>query len=153
MSMTWTPAELLALATTFRVPDSALPPFCVWARDKTPCEHMGPSRWEVYYTGRGWAILDGKSVLGRDGRWEYQPLPSSRDDEFFRLYRWPTREVALEAACIAARLYPNGHPYGNTPPWGLHADWDRLWEECHAETERQVSAFAAGLEDTNERHD
>lgn len=34
------------------------------------------------------------AVLAKDGEWEYEPLPSSRDDEFIARTRWPTARTA-----------------------------------------------------------
>jgi hypothetical protein len=31
-------------------------------------------------------------VLGKDGEWHYEPLPSSRTDEFIKLTRWDSRD-------------------------------------------------------------
>lgn len=48
-----------------------------------------------------WAIRQGGSrVLNHDGEWEHEPLPSSRDDDFFLRCRWPLAE-ALNAASDA----------------------------------------------------
>lgn len=46
-----------------------------------------------------WVVSNGSSVWNRDGQWEYEPLPSSRDDEFLRR----TRYANLEDAFVAAR--------------------------------------------------
>jgi hypothetical protein len=140
-----TETDLLSLATTFRLPDSVIPAFHLYLRDSKYSQRTGPVTWEVAWTGKGWAVLDHNMCLNREGEWGYQPQPSSRDEAFFQLYRLPTVEAALEAASIAARLYPNGSPYTDEPPWGLHSQWAELWERYHEETQRQVKAFAEGV--------
>jgi len=46
-----------------------------------------------------WAIRSGESyVLGKDGRWTFEPQPSSRDDAFYRMHRWETLEDAVTFA-------------------------------------------------------
>lgn len=49
---------------------------------------QGPDKWAVYRNG---------SVLSKQGHWIYEPLPSSRDDEFLRQCRFDTPEEALDA--------------------------------------------------------
>lgn len=47
-----------------------------------------------------WAVRKSGWCLNRDGEWEYEPIPSSRDDEFFARCRW-TLDEALPAAQAA----------------------------------------------------
>lgn len=42
-----------------------------------------------------WAIRDGRYCLNKDGEWEFEPMPSSRDDAFYKRCRWNTAEKAL----------------------------------------------------------
>lgn len=42
-----------------------------------------------------WAIFDHGACLDKDGDWIFQPLPSSRDDEFMRSCRFDSAEEAL----------------------------------------------------------
>lgn len=52
----------------------------------------------VAYRGRGlWAVLLRSFCLGRDGEWDFEMLPSSREDEWLAEHRF-TREEALELA-------------------------------------------------------
>jgi hypothetical protein len=44
-----------------------------------------------------WAIKDGGYCLNREGEFEYEPLPSDRDDAFLARCRWRTVAEALEA--------------------------------------------------------
>lgn len=43
-----------------------------------------------------WAIREGGSCLNKDGQWEYEPIPSSRDKDFIGRCRWATAQDALE---------------------------------------------------------
>lgn len=47
------------------------------------------------------AIRQGGYVMAKDGEWEYEPMPSSRDDDFFARCRYATFE---EAAATYARF-------------------------------------------------
>lgn len=47
-----------------------------------------------------WAIRKGGWCLNRDGQWEFEPQPSSRDNEFYARCRFP-REEALQRAQAA----------------------------------------------------
>jgi hypothetical protein len=52
--------------------------------------------------GRGnitrWALRNNfQNCLNKEGEWEYEPMPSSRDDDFFARCRWDTREEAYQA--------------------------------------------------------
>lgn len=45
-----------------------------------------------------WAVRRaGTSCLAADGQWEFEPLPSSRDDDFIQRTRFMSPEAALEA--------------------------------------------------------
>jgi hypothetical protein len=45
--------------------------------------------YRVEHRGAGtWAIVNRGYNLNRDGRWEYEPLPSSRDHDFFERCRF-----------------------------------------------------------------
>lgn len=50
-------------------------------------QRTGPDRW---------AIREKGCCLGKDGMWILEPIPSSRDDDFFSVYRWASAESALE---------------------------------------------------------
>lgn len=47
-----------------------------------------------------WAVRRDGFVLNRDFEWEWEPMPSSRDDEFLARCRWQLAS-ALEAASRA----------------------------------------------------
>jgi hypothetical protein len=47
------------------------------------------------YAGEKWAVRQLSHCLNRDGEWEYQPQPSSRDDAFYARCRFDSLEQAL----------------------------------------------------------
>lgn len=51
-----------------------------------------------------WCVTNGSSVWNTDGQWEYEPLPSNRDDEFFKRTRY-SLEDAFKAAREAWRSF------------------------------------------------
>jgi len=48
-----------------------------------------------------WAVKWSGNNLAKDGTWEYEPLPSSRDDEFYARCRFDTLQEAWDAALSA----------------------------------------------------
>lgn len=54
--------------------------------------------YRIRRTGFGFAVYDrGGLCLKRNGDWDYEPLPSSRAQEWYREARYQTREEAYEA--------------------------------------------------------
>lgn len=51
---------------------------------------IGGTRWSI----NPWIAAD--SCLNRDGEWEYEPQPSSRDDEFYARCRFASLDEAVE---------------------------------------------------------
>jgi len=49
------------------------------------------------YDGIKWAVRRRGYVLSTNGEWEYEPMPSSRDDDFYARYRFGSLDAALEA--------------------------------------------------------
>lgn len=49
-----------------------------------------------FYRGEKWAVRRLSQCLARDGEWEYEPMPSSRDDEFYARCRFDSLECAVE---------------------------------------------------------
>jgi hypothetical protein len=45
-----------------------------------------------------WKVTQGGNCLTKDGHWEYEPLPSSRDDAFLARCRFETADAAIAAA-------------------------------------------------------
>ena len=50
-----------------------------------------------FYEGEKWAVRRNSSCLAKDGEWEYEPTPSSRDDEFYARCRFDSLAEALAA--------------------------------------------------------
>ncbi|WP_353192147.1 hypothetical protein [Pandoraea pnomenusa] len=48
-----------------------------------------------------WKVTRGSECLNRDGHWEYEPLPSARDENFIDRCRWANAEAAIDAAIAA----------------------------------------------------
>jgi hypothetical protein len=76
---------------------------CEWrigppALDEVRVVERGQRDGSVLYavTQRGW-------VANRDGEWEYEPLPSSRDDDFIARCRFEDWEDAANLALRMAR--------------------------------------------------
>jgi hypothetical protein len=51
-----------------------------------------------------WAIYNGRHVLNREGKWEWEPMPSNRDEDFMRRCRFDTPQEAL--ACYRKSQEP-----------------------------------------------
>jgi hypothetical protein len=45
-----------------------------------------------------WAVRRNGDCLNKDGEWEWEPLPSSRDDEFIKRCRFASHTEAIDAA-------------------------------------------------------
>jgi hypothetical protein len=64
----------------------------------------------VEYRGRGlWAVMDGPFAFDAEGRKDYEPQPSSREDDWLARYRFDldtAREIAKRAAPL---MTVNGH--------------------------------------------
>lgn len=73
--------DLLATATTFSPP---VPTGCA----PVEVQKRGNDLWVAYSLGY---------VLNHDGSWEYEPLPSSRTEEFIARTRYATAREAIEA--------------------------------------------------------
>lgn len=93
-------AVLLAAATTFSFPvdgDLLMPVEAVrtWAPGAraAPPGHPGRETWSVRWMGR---------CLNRSGRWEHEPLPSARDEEFYARTRFTRDEAFGLAQRVAA---------------------------------------------------
>lgn len=53
-----------------------------------------------------WAVKRLSSVLNRDGEWEHEPIPSSRDDEFLARARFDSLSDAIVAFDKERRSHP-----------------------------------------------
>jgi hypothetical protein len=57
-----------------------------------------------------WAIRsEGSMCLNHHGEWEWEPQPSSRDDEFFARCRWPDLAEAVAFVTDHLARYPSGY--------------------------------------------
>lgn len=63
-----------------------------------------------------WAVRRDGNCLGLDGHWSYEPLPSSRGDEWLALHRFPTAQAAIRALKQPRAGNDGGHlSSGNGP--------------------------------------
>jgi hypothetical protein len=63
----------------------------------------------VQYAGRGlWAVRWLSECLSADGNWDYEPNPSSRDDEWLNAHRWCLRDALTMAGRALPKLEVNG---------------------------------------------
>lgn len=75
------------------------------AFDVLPYDNLRKGRRLIRVENRGskekpsWSITDDFSqVLGKDGDWKVEPMPSNRDTDFFEKYRWNDLQEAIEYA-------------------------------------------------------
>jgi hypothetical protein len=54
------------------------------------------ARWQRAGEPR-WCILSAGYALNRDGDWEYEPIPSSRDEDYRQRTGWATLDAAIDA--------------------------------------------------------
>lgn len=66
---------------------------------------------QVDYAGHGrWAVrLRGSRCLAADGRWDWEPIPSERTDEWLAKYRFDLDTAIRLAKEQAPRVTVNGH--------------------------------------------
>jgi hypothetical protein len=50
-----------------------------------------------FYEGERWAVRHGSMCLTLAAKWVYEPLPSSRDDDFYAKCRFDSLDAALAA--------------------------------------------------------
>jgi len=87
----------------------------IWDKLKKISESVPIEEWELiprpiefvvgryHVASRGddlWAITDGSAVLNCNDEWEYEPLPSSRTDEFLKRCRFSKSEAIIRAQNI-----------------------------------------------------
>lgn len=51
-----------------------------------------------------WKVMDKGNCLNKSGEWEWEPMPSSRDDEFLARCRFDTADEAIRAAISAKKV-------------------------------------------------
>lgn len=63
----------------------------------------------VQYRGDGaWAVCHGGFCLGIDGEWDYEPSPSSRDDDWLATHRFDEQTARQLAEEHALHVTVNG---------------------------------------------
>jgi len=97
-----TDEEMLAHATAFTL---------IRSHPRRPLGHLRELKVELRsWDPDAWAIVgDDRSVLNREGLWEYEPMPSSRTDEFRVRTRWPAAREAIQFAQSHMQKYPTGY--------------------------------------------
>ena len=51
---------------------------------------------DLYRYLYGWAIIQRGTCLNKEGKWEFEPMPSSRTEEFFERTRFKDEQEAFE---------------------------------------------------------
>lgn len=72
--------------------------------------------WCITVEWRGgdrWAVTRSGCCLGSDGEWEYEPLPSSRTDEWKAAHRFDVDTALRLAQEALPKLTVNGHKIGD----------------------------------------
>ncbi len=78
MSEIWTAENWLKIATRFFL-----------------TERISIARRTYPDDQESWAVVRGDSVLNHELEWEYEPMPSSRDEAFFNRCRYHSKEEAM----------------------------------------------------------
>jgi hypothetical protein len=71
-----------------------------------PQDHIDRDAFAIVVEWRGlgrWAVLRRSSCLGADGKWEWEPQPSSREDDWLETHRFDL-DTALRLAKEQAPL-------------------------------------------------
>lgn len=74
-------------------------------------DHRERRHFEITVEWRGddrWAVMHFGFALGRDGEWEYEPRPSSREDDWLESHRFGYDEALKLAKAAAPGLTVNG---------------------------------------------
>lgn len=61
--------------------------------------------------GKGWSVQWMGEVLNKAGEWEYEPLPSSRDDAFFARCRFTEEQAKALALAMVDTIEINGRTF------------------------------------------
>jgi hypothetical protein len=76
-----------------------------------PRDDINASTWscQVAYRGRDrWAVVHYGQCLSRDGKWDYERIPSEREDEWLAEHRFSLDEAIERAKQVAPHLRTNG---------------------------------------------
>jgi hypothetical protein len=85
-----------------------------------PDETPDANSWEltVEYRGRGlWAIKRWSNCLSRNGEWDYEHIPSEREDEWLAEHRFPLEEALELAKKAAPDVIVNGMTAADVLAW------------------------------------
>nr|WP_266854099.1 hypothetical protein [Streptomyces sp. NBC_00340]MCX5137617.1 hypothetical protein [Streptomyces sp. NBC_00340] len=102
-----------------------------------PRDHDARRYFTITIEWRGenqWAVLDGHYCLGVDGEWEYEPLPSAREEGWLETHRFDLDTAQRLARNAAPHLVVNGRTaldaYRASPP--AHVGGGANAEDCPA---------------------
>lgn len=100
-----TDEEMLAMASAFDVV-----PYAPYHPAPLRLQHVQVVRRSFGNNPEAWAITQGSNVcLTNDNYWEYEPSPSSRDEEWYFRTRWPSARLAIAFAKKHLEMYPTGY--------------------------------------------
>ena len=77
-----------------------------------PEENVNHGHYAITVQWRGgetYAVKRHSLVLGADGKWDYEPMPSSRDDAWIATHRFSYDEACRLAVEAAPHVTVNGH--------------------------------------------
>lgn len=84
-----------------------------WVREKDWNEY-NPSAIVIelanspFYKGERYAVRDAPFCLNKNGQWEYEPMPSSRDDAFYERCRFDSFVDAMDMLEKAGEMRKRG---------------------------------------------
>lgn len=76
-----------------------------------PADHIDHDTYAVTVEWRGdaqWAVLRGHWCLGRDGAWDFEPIPAEREDGWLAAHRFTEQEALRLAVEWAPKILSNG---------------------------------------------
>lgn len=77
-----------------------------------PADHIDRIHFQltVEYRGRDlYAVMHMRMCLGADGEWDFEPIPSERDDEWLATHRFPHAVTLGLAVKHCPDITVNGH--------------------------------------------
>jgi hypothetical protein len=86
-----------------------------------PDEYGNYTSWVIkvertHHTGT-WAVRLRSRCLGADGEWDYEPLPSSREDEWLATHRFDLETALRLAVELAPTITVNGYTVTDAQRW------------------------------------
>ena len=102
--------------TVHTLNEDELPPVNVMITELSysllPRDDINHGVFEVKVAWRGgdrYAVMHGGWCLGRDGEWDYEMRPSSREDDWLVEHRYSYEEAQHLAVTVAPTVVCNGH--------------------------------------------